>query len=115
MAITRPAPNIHALLMANRPTGPAPHTATVSPGSMSACSAAMYPVGKMSVRNSTFSSGRCPGTLNAPKSANGTRTYSACPPANPPSMCEYPNRADGECPIASSAILAFGFETSQHE
>ena len=41
MAMTRPAPSIQALWMANCPTGPQPHTATVSPGSMSAFSAAM--------------------------------------------------------------------------
>ena len=32
MATTRPAPSIHALLIANWPTGPHPQTATVSPG-----------------------------------------------------------------------------------
>ena len=41
MAITRPAPSIQALRMANWPTGPQPQTATVSPGSISAFSAAM--------------------------------------------------------------------------
>ena len=56
-------------LMANCPTGPQPHTATVSPGSMSAFSAAMYPVGKMSERKSTLSSGRSDSIFSAPKSA----------------------------------------------
>jgi hypothetical protein len=41
MAITRPASSIHALWMANWPTGPHPQMATVSPGSISAFSAAM--------------------------------------------------------------------------
>src|SRR3954462_6745338 len=112
MAMTRAAPSRYALLMANSPTGPHPQTATVSPGLMSQFSAAMYPVGKMSVRNRTFSSGRWSGTLRAPTSANGTRTYSACPPAYPPYMCEYPNSPDPEYPYTVSAILAFGFELS---
>ncbi len=41
MAITRPAPSIQALWMANCPTGPQPQMATVSPGSICAFSAAM--------------------------------------------------------------------------
>ena len=41
IATTRPAPNIHALWIANCATGPHPQTATVSPGSISAFSAAM--------------------------------------------------------------------------
>ena len=40
--MTRPAPNIQALCIANCPTGPQPHTATVSPGSIAQFSAAMY-------------------------------------------------------------------------
>jgi hypothetical protein len=41
IAMTRPAPNIQADWIANWPTGPQPHTATVSPSSISAFSAAM--------------------------------------------------------------------------
>ena len=41
MAMTRPAPSIHALWIANWPTGPQPQTATVSPPSIWAFSAAM--------------------------------------------------------------------------
>ena len=41
MAITRSAPSMKALWMANWPTGPQPQTATVSPGWMSQFSAAM--------------------------------------------------------------------------
>ena len=44
---------ISADWIANRPTGPQPQTATVSPGSISAFSAAIQPVGRMSDRNST--------------------------------------------------------------
>ena len=32
--------------------------------------------------------GEAVGTLSGPTSANGTRAYSACPPAKPPVMCE---------------------------
>ena len=39
MAKTRPAPSSRAETMANRPTGPQPKTATVSPGVISAMSA----------------------------------------------------------------------------
>src|SRR5204863_7370129 len=69
----------------------------------------------MSDRKRTFSSERSVGTLIGPTSANGTRAYSACPPANPPSMCEYPKIPDGERPISLSAIQKFGFEFSQSE
>jgi hypothetical protein len=48
IAMTRPAPSIQALWMQNCPTGPQPQTATVSPAAISAFSAAMYPVVKMS-------------------------------------------------------------------
>ena len=47
-------PSASALCTANSPTGPQPQTATVSPGSMSAFSAAIQPVGRMSERNSTL-------------------------------------------------------------
>src|SRR5689334_1593346 len=69
----------------------------------------------MSERNTTFSSGSEDSILIGPTSANGTRRYSAWPPANPPSMCEKPNNPAGECPIALRAISAFGFDVSQHE
>ena len=80
MQITCLAPSNTALRMANCPTGPPPHTATVSVGSMSQATAACQPVGKMSPRNSTCSSLRLSGTFSGPQSANGTRTYSAWPP-----------------------------------
>jgi hypothetical protein len=41
MAITRSAPSRNALWIANCPTGPQPHTATVSPGLIWQFSAAM--------------------------------------------------------------------------
>jgi hypothetical protein len=69
MAVTRPAPSIQALWMVNCPTGPHPHTATVSPGSMSAFTAAIQPVGKMSERKSTCSSGRSESMRSGPTSA----------------------------------------------
>ena len=77
IAITRSAPIRKADCTANSPTGPQPHTATVSPGSMSAFSAAIQPVGKMSDRNSTLSSSMPSGMTIGPTSLNGTRTYSA--------------------------------------
>ena len=80
MTTTRWAPSRNALAAANCPTGPAPQTAIVSPSLMSHISAPIHPVGKMSVRNRTCSSLRWLGTFIGPKSANGTRTYSACPP-----------------------------------
>jgi hypothetical protein len=42
----------------NCPTGPHPHTATVSPGSRSVFSAAIHPVGTASERKSTRPGGR---------------------------------------------------------
>ena len=50
------APSRMALRIAIWPTGPQPQIATVSVGSMSHCTAACQPVGKMSQRNSSFSS-----------------------------------------------------------
>src|SRR4051812_44762498 len=63
----------------------------------------------MSERNSTCSSVSPFGILIGPTSANGTRAYCAWPPANPPVMCEYPNRPDVVKPYRFSAIQAFGF------
>src|ERR1700722_657134 len=115
MATTRPAPSIEALWIANWATGPHPHTAIVSPFSIPAFSAAMYPVGKISDRKRTFSSGRSDSILNGPTSAYGTRKYSACPPAYPPSIWENPNNPAGDWPISSRATSAFGFDESQSE
>jgi hypothetical protein len=44
MAMTRSAAMISADWMQNSPTGPHPHTATMSPGSIAAFSAAIQPV-----------------------------------------------------------------------
>src|SRR5579884_2034695 len=101
--------------MASRPTGPQPQTATVSPPSISQFSAAMYAVGKISDKNSTCSSVSESGTFSAPKSAKGTRTYSAWPPAYPPNKCEYPKSPDADSPYIFSAIQRFGLELSQSE
>jgi len=60
--------------MANNPTGPQPQTATVSPGRMSHISAPMWPVGRMSERNNTWSSLRSLSIFRGPMSANGTRS-----------------------------------------
>ena len=84
MAITRCAPSASALWIANRPTGPQPQTATVSPSSIFAFSAAIHPVGRMSERNSTSSSSSPSGMTIGPTSEKGTRTYSAWPPGYPP-------------------------------
>jgi hypothetical protein len=75
----------------------------------------MYPVGKMSERNSTCSSSSPDSILIGPTSACGTRRYSACPPAKPPSMCENPNSPAGECPITLRAISALGLVVSHAE
>src|SRR4051812_26236465 len=115
MAITRSAPSSRALFIANCPTGPAPHTAITSPGLMSHISAPMYPVGKMSDRNSTCSSVSPSGTLIGPTSANGTRAYSAWPPANPPVRWEYPKMPAVAWPNIFCAIHAFGLVFSQTE
>ena len=80
MAITFDAPMTSADWIANRPTGPQPQTATTSPSEMSAFSAPIQPVGRMSDRNSTLSSSSPSGITMGPVSENGTRTYSACPP-----------------------------------
>src|SRR6185436_11120953 len=69
----------------------------------------------MSERNSTCSSVKPAGILIGPTSANGTRAYSACPPAKPPVRCEYPKIPDAACPNIFSDIQAFGFEFSHNE
>ena len=115
MAMTCFAPSRYALAMASRPTGPAPQTATTSPDLMSHISAPMYAVGKMSDRNSTWSSLRSFSILIGPTSANGTRAYSAWPPAKPPVRWEYPNMPALACPHSFSAMPALGLEFSQTE
>ena len=115
MAMTRPAPNIHALWMANWPTGPHPHTATVSPFSIPQFSAAMYPVGRMSDRNTTLSSGMPSGIFSTLASAHTTRRNWACPPAYPPVRWLYPYSPAGAWPITCRATSAFGLVVSQHE
>ena len=102
--------------MQNSPTGPQPQTATVSPGSMLQFSAAMYPVGKMSDRNSTCSSVRCAGTLTGPTSANGHADVLGLPagvPAHHVRVPEQPAARSSRRP--SPRVSAFGFELSQAE
>ena len=67
----------------------------------------------MSDRNSTCSSVRPAGTLIGPTSANGTRAYSACPPAIAAEHVRVAEQRRGEWPHSFSAIHAFGFEFSQ--
>jgi hypothetical protein len=62
-------PSFQALWMANCPTGPQPQIATISPFSISAFSAAIHPVGKISERNNACSSGMPSGTFIGPTSA----------------------------------------------
>jgi hypothetical protein len=69
MAMTRSAPSMTALAIANWPTGPAPNTAMTSPPVISQNSAPMNPVGKMSERNKTCSSVRSSSILIGPTSA----------------------------------------------
>jgi len=59
-----------------RPTGPAPKTATVSPGLKPERVTPCQPVGKMSARRAKDDSRLVPeGRGRALKSANGTRRY----------------------------------------
>src|ERR1051326_6814071 len=87
----------------------------VSPARILHISAPMYPVGRLSERNSTCSSGSPSGILSGPTSAKGTRAYWACPPANPPNICEYPKAPAGEWPHSFLAIQALGLEFSHSE
>ena len=76
-AITRPAPSILALAIANWPTGPRPETTAVSPSPTSAILVPKYPVGKMSESMVASSSEMLSGSLIRPTLANGIRAYSA--------------------------------------
>ncbi len=59
----RLAPTIAAVIIAASPTGPAPTTATVSPGpTLPFCTPISKPVGRMSARNRTCSSDTPSGT-----------------------------------------------------
>jgi hypothetical protein len=81
MTNTWAAPRSAALCAAISPTGPAPKTATVSPGLTPASSVPWYPVGKMSDSMvKSFSCSVPAGSLSRLKSAHGTRRYSAWPP-----------------------------------
>src|SRR2546422_714470 len=70
--------------IAHRPAGPHSPMAIAVPGLKAPFPAAMKPVGKMSDKNRTWSSGRLAGTLGGPTSANRPGTNRACPPAFPP-------------------------------
>ena len=80
MTMMRSAPMILADCTANRPTGPAPQIAMISPPWIWHCSAPCQPVGRMSVRNSRWSSATPSGATITEVSAIGMRTYSAWPP-----------------------------------
>ena len=81
MAIIFAAPKSPAHIIAHIPTGPAPITATVSPGFISQSSAPKYPLDRMSPRSKAFLSVTASGILVSPISAKGTRTYSAWHPS----------------------------------
>ena len=80
---TLAAPIRNADWTANSPTGPQPQTATVSPGSTSQFSAAIQPVGRISLRNSTFSSSMLSsGMTSGPTSGTPSRGRTTpCSPA----------------------------------
>ena len=63
------------------PVGPAPRIRTVSPWEIPEIFAAQNPVDNMSPTNRACLSVTVSGILFNPVSANGTRTYSACPPS----------------------------------
>ena len=86
--------------------------ATLEPLPIFALVTACQAVGKMSVRNNTFSSDKEPGTLKGPTLPLGIRTYSAWPPGTPPYKWLYPNSAapGGICflfKIAPRPVLVF--------
>src|SRR6478672_7518744 len=71
-----------AVMIVASPIGPAPTTATVSPGCTPPFrTPTSYAVGRMSARNNTSSSVRPSGTLYRDVSANGTRANSAWRPS----------------------------------
>src|SRR5580700_971971 len=81
-AMTREAPHRPVVKMADRPTGPAPTTATVSPGrTFPASTPTSYPVGSESARKMACSFVTCAGTAYNEVSAYGTRTDSAWVPS----------------------------------
>jgi len=63
---------------------PQPKTAISSPGSISALSAAIHPVGKMSEIMIACSSETSSGSFTRLNAANGTRAVSVWRPSNPP-------------------------------
>ena len=69
-------------MIAARPTGPAPTTATTSPGLIRPLRTPISkPVGRMSESITAASSLTPSGSLCSESSANGTRTYSAWVPS----------------------------------
>ena len=69
-------------MIADRPTGPAPTTATTSPGATRPLRTPISkPVGRMSESVRPASSLTPPGSLYSELSANGVRTYSAWVPS----------------------------------
>src|ERR1700761_81572 len=88
--------------------GPAPHIATTSPLLTPVSTQQFHDVANTSERYNPFSSGTLSGNFKRLTSPNGTRTYSACPPANPPVKCEYTNIPAVRPPyIAFASVLLF--------
>ena len=78
----RPAPAMAAVIIAASPTGPAPTTATASPGlTPPFWTPISKPVGRMSARKSTCSSETPSGTGAGRSRRTGTRASSACTPS----------------------------------
>src|ERR1700687_3917136 len=95
-----PGVNSLAVMTADRPIGPAPTIATVSPGLTPPLrTPTSNEVGRMSDRKRTCSSVSPDGTLYRELSANGTRAYSAWrplirwPKIQPPPPVHWPYRA----------------------
>ena len=95
MSITyvRAGPNSCADIVAIKPTGPAPTTATTSPALISARSAPKKPVARMSPTKIACSSLMRDGIFSIVLSAFGTTTYSAWPPPSPPKYSPWPKVA----------------------
>src|SRR5215207_5704739 len=91
IATTWAAPAALAACTAQRPTGPSPSTAAVSPGRMFAWSMACQPVPITSPANRAMSSDIPSGTRRSVRLACGTSTCSACAPWSEPSVLPWPN------------------------
>ena len=111
----QPAGTLHGYVLRSRRAGAAIEGLDLGPARSLPGVHAVHAVDAASEVNSADRSETSSGTWIAPTSAYGTRTYSACAPAKPPSAWLYAKQPPTDEPHSVSVSAGFGLPLSHNE